>query len=507
MLQLIREFKEKPTTSEEDVSNLAWTMELIAREQLYTVHFGEKSGASSHMTTEMTDWMRSNLQVSIGGAHPDRRTRESTIKPSGRETAGRETDTEGSSAHGGKRNTVLSKVRGLTIGGAGTGGVHDHAAGMHSALAEGSAKEVVEELPWLSTLLNDTRVARMLELSEDWKAFDVFELCEATGNRPIVVGGMHILQRHGILDKLGVKAATMANYLDALERGYVGSNPFHNNVHAADVMFTLNYFLGRPLFREMVGPLDKFGALLAALAHDFAHPGVSNAFLMTTRSEEAVLYNDQSVLEMFHAAGSWRLLLTSSECNVTEGFTPEMYKQMRETHIAMILATGTTGRASDVAPHTHSPQLTLLLPPSTDLKVHFEHLGRLKTRIATDAFVSVERKDVLFLLGQALHAADISNPAKAQHLQIKWTQRVMKEFFLQGDRENELGLPISAFMDRQKTSIAQCQMGFISVLVKPLYAEWRKLLGDDLQPAIDLLQLSLSGWETDGNKLCEGWDL
>ena len=29
-------------------------MELIAREQLYTVHFGEKS-ASSHMTTEMTD--------------------------------------------------------------------------------------------------------------------------------------------------------------------------------------------------------------------------------------------------------------------------------------------------------------------------------------------------------------------------------------------------------------------------------------------------------------------
>ena len=78
---------------------------------------------------------------------------------------------------------------------------------------------------------------------------------------------------------------------------------------------------------------------------------------------------------------------------------------------------------------------------------------------------------------------------------------------LQGDRENELGLPISAFMDRQKTSIAQCQMGFISVLVKPLYAEWRKLLGDDLQPAIDLLQLSLSGWETDGNKLCEGWDL
>ena len=92
VLQLIREFKENPTTSEEDVSNLAWTMELIAREQLYTVHFGEKSGASSHMTTEMTDWMRSNLQVSIEaptrtGARASRRSN----PPGGRPPGGRRT--------------------------------------------------------------------------------------------------------------------------------------------------------------------------------------------------------------------------------------------------------------------------------------------------------------------------------------------------------------------------------------------------------------------------------
>ena len=299
----------------------------------------------------------------------------------------------------------------------------------------------------------------------------------------------------------------MANYLDALERGYVGSNPFHNNVHAADVMFTLN-FLGRPLFREMVGPLDKFGALLAALAHDFAHPGVSNAFLMTTRSEEAVLYNDQSVLEMFHAAGSWRLLLTSSECNVTEGFTPEMYKQMRETHIAMILATDLKVHCRALCAILHPAQFCATLSDAALLtQGALRALGAAEDADRHRRLRLGRAQGRALLLGQALHAADISNPAKAQHLQIKWTQRVMKEFFLQGDRENELGLPISAFMDRQKTSIAQCQMGFISVLVKPLYAEWRKLLGDDLQPAIDLLQLSLSGWETDGNKLCEGWDL
>ena len=51
------------------------------------------------------------------------------------------------------------------------------------------------------------------------------------------------------------------------------------------------------------------------------------------------------------------------------------------------------------------------------------------------------------------------------------------------------------------------RMGFISVLVKPLYAEWRKLLGDDLQTAVELLQQSFDGWEKDGNAICADWEL
>ena len=48
-------------------------------------------------------------------------------------------------------------------------------------------------------------------------------------------------------------------------------------------------------------------------------------------------------------------------------------------------------------------------------------------------------------------------------------------------RRQDLGLPVSAFMDRDKPTVVQSQLGFIAVLVKPLYAEWRKLLGDEMQ--------------------------
>ena len=70
-----------------------------------------------------------------------------------------------------------------------------------------------------------------------------------------------------------------------------------------------------------------------------------------------------------------------------------------------------------------------------------------------------------------------------------------------------MGLPVSAFMNRETTLVPQCQMGFIKVLVMPLYAEIRKLLGDECQVCVETLQETLAGWETDGTKLCEGWDL
>lgn len=143
---------------------------------------------------------------------------------------------------------------------------------------------------------------------------------------------------------------------------------------------------------------------------------------------------------------------------------------------------------------------------ATDLKVHFEHLGRLKTRVATDAYASVERKDVLLLLGQALHAADISNPTKVRATMLRWTERVMKEFWMQGDKEASLGLPISAFMDRRQPQVQTCQIGFINVLVKPLYVEWHKLLGDTVQPGINCLEQSVRIWETEGNAPAKDWE-
>lgn len=68
-----------------------------------------------------------------------------------------------------------------------------------------------------------------------------------------------------------------------------------------------------------------------------------------------------------------------------------------------------------------------------------------------------------------IHLADISNPTKPWRLWYKWIDLLFLEFFKQGDKEREKGLPISFLMDRKTTNIAKAQGGFIDHFIKPAY--------------------------------------
>lgn len=45
--------------------------------------------------------------------------------------------------------------------------------------------------------------------------------------------------------------------------------------------------------------------------------------------------------------------------------------------------------------------------------------------------------------------------------------QLLEEFFRQGDKERELGLPFSPLCDRNNTLVAESQIGFIEFIVEP----------------------------------------
>lgn len=71
---------------------------------------------------------------------------------------------------------------------------------------------------------------------------------------------------------------------------------------------------------------ELFGVVLAAVIHDFDHPGVNNAFMINSKSDIAIRYNDISVLENHHLAASFAIML-QEDCNIFSNCTDEVYKE------------------------------------------------------------------------------------------------------------------------------------------------------------------------------------
>jgi 3',5'-cyclic-nucleotide phosphodiesterase len=95
---------------------------------------------------------------------------------------------------------------------------------------------------------------------------------------------------------LNIPEKAMHNFLEAIELGY-RDNPYHAAVHSADVLQTCIYFTAQGV-GALLNDIDVLLLIISAAIHDYDHPGVNNAFLITTGHPLAIQYNDRSVLEV-----------------------------------------------------------------------------------------------------------------------------------------------------------------------------------------------------------------
>jgi hypothetical protein len=113
---------------------------------------------------------------------------------------------------------------------------------------------------------------------------------------------------------------------------------------------------------------------------------------------------------------------------------------------------------------------------ATDMGVHFDYLDRFQRLFSASPAegekLTLTEEERHFAMAMLLHCADISNPAKPREAYFDWTDRVLAEFYNQGDREQKAGLAVSTFYDRTKPGIAKMQTGFIQFIVSPIFTAW-----------------------------------
>lgn len=69
------------------------------------------------------------------------------------------------------------------------------------------------------------------------------------------------------------------------------------------------HFLSVDVISSTVRSNHGVALLMAAIMHDYRHPGVNNGYLVRDLDPLAVTYNDASVLENFHAAEGFKMML------------------------------------------------------------------------------------------------------------------------------------------------------------------------------------------------------
>ncbi|XP_042587693.1 calcium/calmodulin-dependent 3',5'-cyclic nucleotide phosphodiesterase 1A-like isoform X1 [Cyprinus carpio] len=270
-------------------------------------------------------------------------------------------------------------------------------------------------------------------------SFDVFTLQEASSEHALKFLVYELLTRYDLISRFRIPVSSLVLFVEALEIGYSKHrNPYHNLIHAADVTQTAHYLMLHTGIMHWLTELEILAMVFAAAIHDFEHTGTTNNFHIQTRSEVAILYNDRSVLENHHVSAAYRLM-QEDEMNILVNLSKDDWRELRTLVIEMVM--------------------------STDMSCHFQQIKTMRNVLQQPE--GIDKAKVLSLM---LHAADISHPAKGWKLHYRWTQALMEEFFRQGDKEAELGLPFSPLCDRKATMIAQSQIGFIDFIVEPTFS-------------------------------------
>ncbi|NXT72186.1 PDE4D phosphodiesterase, partial [Chaetops frenatus] len=299
-------------------------------------------------------------------------------------------------------------------------------------------------------------------------------------------------QERDLMKTFRIPANTFITYMLTLEDHYHADVAYHNNLHAADVAQSTHVLLSTPALEAVFTDLEIMAAIFASAIHDVNHPGVSNQFLINTNSELALMYNDASVLENHHLAVGFKLL-QEENCDIFQNLSRKQRQTLRKMVIDMVLA--------------------------TDMSKHMNLLADLKTMVETKKVTSLgvllldNYADRIQVLQNMVHCADLSNPTKPLELYRQWTDRIMVEFFHQGDREREKGMEISPMCDKHSASVeksqvgrwpgdraggqagpgrglssASPQVGFIDFIAHPLWETWADLVHPDAQELLDTLE-------------------
>ena len=309
-----------------------------------------------------------------------------------------------------------------------------------------------------NNLLMKLNLGNNSNLNMESPQFNIFEFEKKIGKQNVLPAiSVYVFNFNELFELIPYNK--FEHFVYEISQGYHRENPYHTDLHAADMLQSIFVYKKLSKFDETLSllDLDILSMFISAIIHDYGHPGLNNNYLIKTKDDLAIKYNDISVLENYHVSEAFNIMLKKKENNIFEEFSEDDFKLCRKNIIECVLG--------------------------TDMTLHNKKYLAFKRRLQTENIKKGENINNLFnnldpinsynlkleFQSFIIHAADISNPTKPLEIYKEWAQRCVDEFFKQGDLEKNQGMPISFNCDRNTVSLSQSQLGFIDVIVSPLF--------------------------------------
>jgi len=273
----------------------------------------------------------------------------------------------------------------------------------------------------------------------DIQNFNIFNLRDKLGLENVMPFlGKEIIKKLNIFHYF--EESKLDNFLITLSKSYQNTKAlYHTSLHGVDVCYSTYIIL--TLLREKdniipnISDLDIVSLVISSMSHDVGHPGLTNKFLINTKNEISIIYNDTSVLENYHCAKTFQLLAIN-EINIFSNFSDKEFLLLRKKMIGEILA--------------------------TDMAFHY--------RVIDEFNEYKKNKDIKLIeneLNYIIHTADLSHNYRKFEISIRWVELLSNEYWNQGDKEKELGVPISFLCDRNDIDVPKSQVSFINTFSIP----------------------------------------
>ncbi|OHS95423.1 3'5'-cyclic nucleotide phosphodiesterase family protein [Tritrichomonas foetus] len=276
-----------------------------------------------------------------------------------------------------------------------------------------------------------------------------------------------VFNAFNLLERFQIPNELFFTFLYKLRSMY-NEPPYHNWIHAIDVLQYFAYQIHKASFDNVLTGLELLAICVASICHDIGHEGLNNVYNVNAKTPLGILYKDQSVMETHHCELAIHII-SLDECNIFHALQPNELKNIWNWIIQMILA--------------------------TDMAHHFKLVKNANDIMDQGPINLANTSHRIMAMTMLMKVADISNVSRPFEIADKWCEILTEEFWRQGDLELQGGLEISSPLnDRKNCNKPKGQIGFYNYICIPLYSAIARIF-PELEVNVEAVKSNLEKWK------------